>query len=62
MQERMRIMTHNFFSGHRGSYILLGYRLQRGDVIPWTNQVAKVEAGGPSNLKKTIQLECNCFQ
>jgi hypothetical protein len=48
-----------FFSGHRGSYILLGYRLQRGDVIPWINQVAKVEAGGPSHLRRTIQLECN---
>ena len=46
-----------FFSGHRGSYILLGYRLQRGETIPWITQVAKVEGGGPSHLKRSIQLE-----
>uniref|UniRef100_A0A7M5V486 Uncharacterized protein n=1 Tax=Clytia hemisphaerica TaxID=252671 RepID=A0A7M5V486_9CNID len=47
-----------FFSGHRGSYILLGFRLQRGENIPWITQVAKVEAGGASYLKKTITLKC----
>ena len=49
-----------FFSGNRGSYILLGYRLQRGDTIPWITQVAKVEAGGVSYLKKVITLKCKC--
>ena len=47
-----------FFSGHRGSYILLGYRLQRGESVPWITQVAKVEAGGASHLKKTVTLKC----
>ena len=50
-----------FFSGPRGSYILLGYRLQRGDTIPWITQVAKVEAGGVSYLKKVITLKCKLF-
>ena len=51
-----------FFSGNRGSYILLGYRLQRGDTIPWITQVAKVEAGGVSYLKKVITLKCKYYK
>ncbi|XP_057303936.1 laminin subunit alpha-1-like isoform X1 [Hydractinia symbiolongicarpus] len=51
-----------FFSGHRGSYILLGYRRQTGDIVPWIAQVAKLEGAGASELRRTVQLKSTLQQ
>ena len=51
-----------YFSGNRGSYVLLGYRKLSGDAVPWVAQDLKAEGLGASKISKMVYLKCKILK
>ena len=50
-----------FFSGFRGSYILVGHRKVGNMNVPWTTQVLKMAGLGVSELSMTVRSTGKCL-
>ncbi|XP_065671411.1 laminin subunit alpha-1 isoform X3 [Hydra vulgaris] len=46
-----------YFSGNRGSYVLLGYKKTNTDTFPWVSQDLKAERLGVSKISKLVYLK-----